>query len=216
MTKHTVYLLFCTMTCIIIGCSAGQPIRVLKRSETMVSGSIGGPVAPSKVPTVIVPYVTAGVMHGISDDVTIHGNVHALMSAFAVLGLDVGASTRIVHEQGFLPEITVSGRLMMFTDFKSVTTSRLYPDVSVTASYEVAERCLMYGGLHNTFQFTTPTFLVSPYVGTLIPLGERFSVQAEFVWQAANINTRSGVFEGSTSIGGTGSAGVFLGGVYTL
>lgn len=216
MTKHTVSLLLCIMTFVMIGCSAGQPVRVLKQHKTVITGSIGGPVVPTKVPTIVVPYLTAGVMHGISDNVTLHGNLHAFMSAFAVVGVDVGASARIVHENGIVPEITASGRLMMFTDLRSFATSRIYPDVSLTASYEVAQRWLVYGGVHNTMQFVAPAYLISPYVGSLIPITDNFSLQAEFIWQAANVDTYSGVFEGTSSIGGRGSAGVFLGGAYTL
>jgi len=216
MTKHTVSLLLCIMTFVMMGCSAGQPIRILKDNETVITGSVGGPVVPAKVPTLIVPYLTAGIMHGISENITVHANLHALLSAFAVAGIDVGASTRLVHEQGIVPEITATARLLMFSDFRSFASSRIYPDVSVTASYEVAKRWLVYGGLHNTFQFTAPSYLVSPYVGSLVPLSDRFSLQAEFTWQAANVDTHSGVFEGRSSIGGHGSAGFFLGGAYTL
>lgn len=204
------------MTFVIVGCGTGQPVRVLHEGETVVTGSIGGPVAPSKIPSVVVPYVTAGVMHGTTDNVTIYGSLHVLMSAFAVAGADVGASVRLTQESGVLPEITASGQLLLFTDFHSFSTSRIYPDISITASYAIASDWLGYGGLHGTVQFVQPAFLVSPFVGTLIPLSERCKLQAEFMWQAANIDTHAGVFEGASSIGGHGSAGLFIGGVFTL
>jgi hypothetical protein len=204
------------MMVVIVGCSASRPIRVLHHEETALTASIGGPVVPQKVPTVAVPYLTVGAMHGVSDDVTIHGSVHALLAAFVVAGIDCGASARLTHERGLVPEITASAQVLMFTDFTSLQSSRIYPDLSVTASYEVATDWLAYVSVHNTFQTTSPRYLVSPSIGLQVPLSANVRMQAEFIWQAANVDTHAGVFEGQSSIGGHGSAGVFLGGVFTL
>ena len=196
---------------VVIGCGSALPVRVLKEGATQINASIGGPIAPNSVPTVLTPYVTAGVMNGVTDDITVHANLHALMAAFAVFGFDAGASARVVRGDGAVPEITAAARFMMFTDFYTWSNVRLYPEISANASWLLGEKTLVYGGSHLTFQWTPYVAFVSPFAGIQFPISEKVSLQTELIWQAANINTESGVFDGETSIGSTGSFGGFIG-----
>ena len=201
---------------LIVGCGSVLPVRVLDKGASQVSASIGGPIAPNTVPTVLTPYATLGAMHGVSDDITVHANFHALMAAYAVMGIDAGASCRAIRGDGAVPEITIAARMMMFTDFRSWSNVRLYPDLSANASWLLGEKTLLYGGSHLTFQWTPYTAFVSPFIGIQFPVSETVSLQTELIWQAANINTQSGVFDGETSISGTGSLGGFIGVVIEL
>ena len=201
---------------LIAACSAGAPVRVLDAGNTTITGSIGGPFVTESSPIGFVPYTTAGVAHGVSDEVTLHGNAHLLMGAFTVLGLDAGASARLLRGDGWVPEITGTARALFFTDFHALNTTRLYPDLQVTGSWEVAERTLVYAGSHGTLQFDPYQFLLSPMVGLLFPVSTTVSLQGEVIWQAANIDTRRGIFTGQSSIGGSGSIGGFIGGVVWL
>jgi len=214
---HLCKPLIIILLCIVCwGCGAGQPVRVLPAGTTTLTASAGGPIAPDKVPSVIIPYLTAGVMHGVTDDVTIHGNAHLLMAAFGVGGIDAGASIRTWHQRGSLPELTVGARLMMFSDFRSFDNMRFYPDLAATFSYDTGSGWLAYFGLHQTLQTTTVKYFASPFAGLQIPLSASFSIQAEFIWQAVNHVTRNGILEGQSSIGGRGSAGGFIGGAFRL
>lgn len=193
------------------GCSAGQPIRVLRPNETQLTASLGGPVVPSSSPVKIIPYVTVGIMHGVTEEVTLHGNLHALLLAFGTAGIDVGASGRIVRQDGALPEMTIGLRTILFTDFSSIANSRIYPNASIIASWEIQKAWLVYAGTHATVQLSDARVFVSPMIGTQVPASERIFVQAEFIWQAANVVTTSGLFRGESSIGGQGSIGMFVG-----
>ncbi len=209
-----------TILVLLSSCSMGTPVRVLKQDQMMATASVGGPVAPQKSPVGFVPYLTVGGAYGVTDDLTYHGSVHLLMAAFGVLGLDAGASVRALHQDGFTPEVTVGGRLIAFSDMVKLQNVRLYPDMQVTASWEVAPRSLVYAGTHATWQALGPvdveSLLLSPMVGAQVPLSSQFSLQGELIWQAANVNTSAGIIEGQTSINGHGSFGVFLGGVLWL
>lgn len=208
-------LLLCNLG-LLMGCGAGAPVRVLKDEQVALQASLGGPIVPASVPTVLVPYLTAGASYGLTESVTLHGNLHATMSTFLVAGLDVGASTRILAQDGAVPELTAGVRALMFTDFGSWSTSRFYPDVHLNASWEVWDRALLYAGTHVTFQLDPGATFVSPMLGLQFPLSSTFSLQTELIWQAANVNTEGGVFRGRSSINGTGSIGGFIGGVLWL
>lgn len=209
------FVLLCNLI-VLSGCGAGIPVRVLQEDQVTVQASLGGPIVPASVPTVLVPYLTGGASYGVSNDITVHGNLHATMSAFLVAGLDVGASARVIKQDGAVPEITAGLRALMFTDFNAWSTSRFYPDLHVNASWEVWERALLYAGTHVTFQLDPGATFVSPMLGLQFPLSEKFSLQTELIWQAANVNTEGGIFRGRSSINGTGSIGGFIGGVLWL
>jgi hypothetical protein len=57
---------------------------------------------------------------------------------------------------------------------------------------------------------------VSPFAGYQFSVSNSVRLQVETIWQASNVDTRFGVFEGESSIGGNGSFGIYLGGVIAL
>jgi len=217
-TNMPVWVLLCNLAVgvALVACSAGAPVRVLERGQTIVTGSIGGPIVPSSSPIGFVPYITAGVAHGTSETITVHGNAHLLMAGYKTVGVDIGASARAVRQKDAIPEVTIGVRALMFTDVTTIDAMRFYPDAQATLSWEVADRTLVYAGAHTTVQLAPYRFLFSPMVGGILPLSSGFSLQAEVIWQAANVNTASGVFEGQSSIGELGSLGAFLGGIVWL
>ncbi len=215
--KWHLVLVLCTLFALsLAGCGSGQPVRVLAEGETTLSASIGGPIVPSTSPVGIVPYLTAGTAYGVTNDISVHGNLHLIMSVFAVGGLDLGASARLIHQDAAVPELTLSTRLIGFMKFGDPVSPRLYPDVALNASWEIASRTLAYVGTHGTFQWKPGAFYLSPFIGIQFPVSSAICIQTELIWQAANHDTRIGIFEGSSSIGGMGSFGGFIAGVITL
>ena len=215
--KWHLHLVLCTFTVIALaGCGSGQPVRVLPEEQTTLSASIGGPIVPSTSPIGFVPYLTAGATHGVTNNISVHGNLHLLMSAFAVGGIDIGASVRAIRQDKAIPELTLSTRLIGFMKFSGPVSPRLYPDVAFNASWEVAENTLVYLGTHSTFQWKPSAVYLSPFIGVQFPISTAFCLQTELIWQAANHNTQVGIFEGESSIGGMGSFGGFIAGVITL
>lgn len=214
--------------CLIASCSTGAPVRVLREGQVIATASLGGPILPGKSPIGITPYLTAGAAYGSSDNVTLHGNLHLLMAAFGVIGFDAGASVRAMHQDDIIPEITVGARAIVFTDLVSFQNLRVYPDAQITASWEIADRTLLYAGTHATWNTPPRVFvfseygehvdrlLISPMAGIQLPLSDNLSLQGELIWQAANVNTSAGIMEGVSSIRGYGSFGMFLGGVLWL
>ncbi|MFN5379072.1 MAG: hypothetical protein ACK5BQ_09925 [Ignavibacteria bacterium] len=208
--------LFALIALIVASCSSVQPVRVLEKDSYAVTGSLGGAFIPAKSPAGILPYLTVGGAHGVTDDLTMHGHAHLLLAALGVAGLDYGVSYRALAQNGSVPEVTVSGQLLMFAKVSSEPNPRVYPNFSANASWKVGESSLLYTGSHLTYQFNNSEVFVSPFVGYQFPVSKTFDLQIEGTWQAANRNTSAGVFEGLSSIGGMGSYGFYIGGVYKL
>lgn len=197
-----------------VGCGVTQPVRVLESNEVRVTTSFGGPVVPSSIPTVVIPYGTVGAMVGVSEDVTVTGNLHIPLVALETVGIDGGAAVRIVRENGLVPEVTAKGTALVLTDFMP-GSFRLFPILAVNGSHSIGESILGYAGLENMFQFTgTEHFFFGPFAGMEVRLSHRFALQGEAKWMAANIDTRNGIFEGQASFRGKGYLGLFLGASY--
>lgn len=215
-----------------LACSVVQPVRVLPEGTTQITGSLGGPWLPESSPAIIAPYLNVGAMHGISDNVTLTGSLHGTMLPFGVLGLDVGAAMRLIKQQGAVPEVTAKAQFYGFYDFTPGSTSsrpvtpdgataagtvRVLPYLSVNASYEITQGLLGYLAIENVFQLTkAPNYFLTPTVGLQYALSPTFSLQGEWKWMAANVNTMNGIFLGQSTIGTTGNWGVFLGFNWTI
>lgn len=215
-TKYLLAISVMTVSWFLIGCGATQPVRVIPKQSTSITASLGGPVVPGSSPTVVIPYLTGGVMHGATDDLTLHGNLHLLMSAFGVIGIDVGASTRLLRGEAWMPEITAGLRAHGFVQLSDQPKPRLYPSLSANASWNIRDQDLVYVGSHLTGQFAPNEVFVSPFIGYSYAVNQSLSLQCEFIWQASNHDTRRGLFEGVSSINGQGSFGIFLAGALSL
>ena len=192
-------------------CSVTQPVRVLDEGATRATLSVGGPIVRLGGVTVPVPYLNVGVMHGYTSDVTLTGNIHGTMAMLKDLALDVGAATRVVHQEGWVPEVTAKGQLYLFSDLEMIKNARVFPMVGLNASRLIGESTLLYAGVDQLIQFNNPHYFVTPFVGAELPLSERWAMQTEVKWMAANIESAHGALRGVGSVGGHGSAAIFFG-----
>ena len=197
-------------------CGATQPVRVLDDGATKVSASLGGPFIPLGNTVVPIPYLTAGVQHGYTGSTTLTANAHLLTALFGDIGIDVGAARRILQEDELVPEVTAKAQMYFFDDVRRGNNPRFFPMLTVNASYRAGSSTLVYFGADNFFQFSTPSYFISPFVGTQFPLSRSVEMQVESKWMAANVNTAHGVFEGEGSVGGNGNIGLFVGFNYSL
>jgi hypothetical protein len=190
-------------------CSATLPVRVLPKGESRLIASFGGPYLPKSSPTFVIPYTTLGAMRGVTENTTLVYNVHALMAALGVAGIDIGAAHRLRSQAGAAPEVTALGQAYLFA---GAGGTRVYPHASVNASWRRGERQLIYGGAEAIGQFSgAPAVLATPFAGWQFPAGRRLRLQTEFKWMAANRNTAHGIVKGESSIGGHGALGFQLG-----
>lgn len=194
-------------------CSATLPVRVLPKGESRIIASFGGPYLPQSSPTWLIPYLTVGAMHGLSENMTLVYDVHALMAALGVAGVDVGAAYRLRTQSSGVPEVTVLGQAYAFAGSGG---ARLYPHLNINASWRRGERQLVYVGAEALAQFQgAPSVFATPLAGWQFPVGKRLALQTEIKWMGANSNTAHGIFKGESSIGGHGALAFQLGAIWT-
>ncbi len=209
-------LILLAVSVLAVGCSVTHPVRVLDEGATRVTASVGGPLIPYHGATIPVPYLTAGVAHGITPSRTAFGDVHVLMGTFGVLGANGGMAWKIRDEEGVRPEVTVLGQAYLFTDLRTMSVVRFFPDAAAAASYRLGESWLTYCSVDIMGDPWQKRLLVTPALGGQWEGWTGIRLQLELKWMAANIDTRHGIFEGKTSLSGHGAVGLFLGAGYDL
>jgi hypothetical protein len=203
----------CSLAFTAAACSATLPVRVLPKGESRLIASFGGPYLPQSSPTWLIPYLTVGAMHGLSENTTLVYDVHALMAALGVAGVDVGAAYRLRSQSSRLPEVTVLGQAYAFAGSGG---ARVYPHLNVNASWRRGERQLVYVGAEALAQFQGgPAVFATPLAGWQFPASKRLALQTEIKWMGANSNTAHGIFKGESSIGGHGALAFQLGAIWT-
>ncbi len=202
---------------ICIGCGATQPIRVLEEGKTNAVLSLGGPVMELGTTPIVVPYLTVGVMNGLTHNLTLTANAHIVSAIFGDIGLDAGLALRMVKQDGIIPEVTSKVQFYLFDNLANGTNSpRLFPNVALNGSYLIGESSLIYVGVDNVFELSKPSYIISPFIGTEFYISQRISGQLEAKWIAANVMTSHGILEGYAAIGGTGNIGLYLGLIYSF
>ncbi len=199
-----------------IHCGVTQPVHVIPKDETRLQASFGGPIIPLGTIAIPVPYLNMGVQYGFQENVTLFGNFHTTALLFKDIGVDGGCAVRLNHEEGMYPEITAKGQLFFFWDVMRSNNIRVFPMGSIIGSYSTGDRSLIYFGADNLFQIHKADYFFAPLIGYQFGLNRNMTMQFETKWLAANKDTRHGVFEGATSIGGRGNFSFYLGMEMTL
>jgi hypothetical protein len=215
-SRHAALLCLLCTTLLISSCGVTQPVRVIDQGTTQVAVSLGGPLIPFGGMTVPTPYLNLGLIHGYAENLTVTGNVHATMAVLKNAAFDVGAATRLARESSGWPELTVKGQLYFFSDLERLDAVRVFPMVSINASYLLGRSTLIYAGAEQLVQFNKPQYFFTPFAGTQLGLSDRSALQIELKWMAANANSAHGIFRGTGSIGDHGDIGIFFGFNYGL
>ncbi|MCX6143290.1 MAG: hypothetical protein NTZ35_08725 [Ignavibacteriales bacterium] len=201
---------------VVSACGVTQPVRVIDQGTSQAAVSLGGPLIPFGGMTVPTPYLNLGLIHGYKDNLTLTGNVHVTMALLKNAAFDVGAATRLVRESNGWPELTAKGQLYFFSDLERLDAVRVFPMVSINASYLLGRSTLLYAGAEQLIQFNKPQYFFTPFAGTQLSLSDRSALQIELKWMTANANSAHGIFRGTGSIGDHGDLGLFFGYTYGL
>ena len=205
-----------SLALVVSSCGVTQPVRIIDQGTTQAAVSLGGPLIPFGGMTVPTPYLNLGLIHGYKDNLTLTGNVHATTALLKNAAFDLGAATRLARESNGWPELTAKGQFYFFSDLERLDNVRVFPMVSINASYLVGASTLLYAGADQLIQFNKPQYFFTPFAGTQLSLSDRSALQIELKWMAANVNSAHGVFRGTGSIGDHGDIGLFFGFTYGL
>ncbi len=200
----------------IAGCGVTQPVRVLDDGRTVLTSSLGGPVIPAGGIAFPVPYLNAGAAHGVCTGITASANLHLTALLFNDIGIDIGAAARLLRQDGPVPEITAKMQGMFFATMNPGAGSAFLGNASLNVSWLIGTHSLAYAGMEHTYQFHTPEYFFTPFLGMQFPLSGPMDAQVEAKWLAANRFTGHGILEGGGSVNAHGNIGLYFGVMYHL
>ncbi|KPK71979.1 hypothetical protein AMJ87_06115 [candidate division WOR_3 bacterium SM23_60] len=181
--RTSAYVFVVLLCC--LSCGTVASVRPLGQGRKAVSFSFGGPVTSVYDVDVPVPYSVIRLTYGLSKDTDLHFGVHPTMSLLANAGIDIGLSKHLTTESGLRPALCLGASLYGFCHINEFSSARVYPGISLIGSYAFfRSHNLLYFGAHALMQFTAPYVILAPLVGTEVPLGEKFAINAEALWYA--------------------------------
>ncbi|NQT25692.1 hypothetical protein HQ585_10075 [candidate division KSB1 bacterium] len=178
-------------------CAAYTSLQPVGKDRITGNFSIGGPIISAFGTRIPVPYGTAGLNYGLSDQTNLNSNLHMLSLAYQVAGLDVGVTWFPVQNEGWIPTIGLAPRCLMLMSLKSDVTSRFraYPLVTTSALWKKGNGHI-YTGLDIIIPFSEADYddeavsiIFSPFAGYRLPLSDRLNLLTEIKWMGANVES---------------------------
>jgi len=194
-------------------CGTISGVRALRKGESALALSCGGPVTNVAGMSIPLPYAVAQYRYGISDRFGVYGNSHLLLLALGEVGLDAGFSCGLAKQRGWVPELGAA--LGLTAMLKPGGDERVFPHAALSLSWLARRRFLTYLGAQGMFQFNrAPVVAWAPVLGEEVRLGRRFSLVAEAKWYAPSEVTKPRVVDFRLPIAGHGAVGFVLGANY--
>jgi hypothetical protein len=204
-------------TLVTFSCSPVRSIRPIDKGQSAVSLSLGGPITQVGKTYIPLPLLCVGYNYGFFETMDIEAGLNFTDVLFGIGNIQVGTNWRPLIPQAFRPGFIISPKLFAMTDFKP-KGSRLYPDIGLTAFWNLRKQWYLYGGWDNWIELNTIRddgntqnhhWLIAPYVG--MDLGsDRWSFQVEIKLYTPNLSNQGRPTK-NIGVGEKGIFGVFLG-----
>jgi hypothetical protein len=192
------------------GCGTVAAVRPLRRGESALTFSLGGPVAQVAGLDIPLPYAVARYRYGPTDNSSLYVGGHLLTAAMGTIGIDAGYSHHFLKQRGWIPAVGASAGFIAFV--QPGGGQAFFPQADLTASYLLRQRWLLYFGSHSMFQLgATPYVVLAPFAGAEARLGRRLSLSLESKWYAPTEPARPRDVYYSLPIAGRGAVGFTLG-----
>ena len=176
----------CVLLCFIfIACGTVASVRPIGEGNKSLAFSIAGPVAPVYDVKMPIPYSVLRYRLGLNDDTDLHFGLHPTIALFADLGADVGLTKHFMRNKGARPGVSAGLSLYGFYHFGDGSSVRLYPCVTLMATYDVSKRFpVLYLGAESMIQFAEPYVVPVFLVGGQLAVSNRFTLGLEAKWYA--------------------------------
>ena len=197
------------------GCGTVAAVRAMRKGESSLGLSAGGPVARIVGMDIPFPYAVARYRYGLSDRAGLYAGGHLTAAGIGLVGIDAGLSYQFIQPQGWVPAVGASAGLTAFV--KPGGEDAVFPGFDLVASYLLGRRYLVYFGSQSMFELNDrPYVVLAPFVGAEIRLGRSFSLDLETKWYAPGEETKPRNVDYKLPIGGKGAIGFVLGAGYSF
>jgi hypothetical protein len=145
-------------------CAQSRVIQPLPPGQSSLGASLGGPMVQVGGNPLPVPILEAGGAHGLRERLAATGNIDLTALLYGTLHIEPGVVWHpIVHDRGPLPSLALSGSLHVLSDFDDLLVA---PHLAAIASWPVARRHLVYGGIDTAVALQTYSrVVIGPLIG---------------------------------------------------
>ncbi len=212
--------LFCALIIILCICSCAPTrfVKPLDKGQKAVNLSLGGPLINYSKLIIPMPFFTATYGYGINNTLTGFGSLNITSALYGNLQLELGATKRLLNQNGSIPAISVNPVANII--YRSKDAFKFYPQLDVNAYWDYNKgRNFFYAGLSNWFELESKRafdeeqsyhWLFSPLIGeTFVRRKWNYNIEAKMI--APNLSSAKGTVEYKTLFGSHGAFGIYFG-----
>ncbi len=214
--KKLLYPLFIILA--ICSCAPTRFVKPLDKGQKAVNLSLGGPLIDYSDLTIPMPFLTATYGYGINNTLTGFGSLNITSALYGNLQLELGATKRLLKQNGSIPAISVNPVANII--YRNKDAFKFYPQLDVNAYWDYNKgRNFFYVGLSNWFELEskrafdedqTHHWLLSPLIGeTFVRRKWNYNIEAKVI--APNFSSAKGTVDYKTPFGNHGALGIYFG-----
>lgn len=173
-----------------LACAPTRAIEPLPPKTNAINVSVGGPIVDYFGGPKPLPITAIGYTRGLDGRTNFHAGLYPTqLVLFGLFGADVGVARELLTPNRARPRVMADLTVYVFAgDNASGEPAggvRVFPDLSVVASWPLGDRHAVYGGV-DTFVQPFPKFHIypTPIVGGRIGLSDHVGLQPELKWIA--------------------------------
>lgn len=194
------------------GCGTVSAVRPLRRDQSAVALSVGGPVALVSGNDMPLPYAVLRYRYGVNDRFGLYCGGHLIQAAMGNIGFDGGFSYHFLEQDGLVPAAGASAGIVALLKPGSGGETAVFPQADLTASWLAGNRSLTYCGLQTIYQFNAkPYVALAPFIGEEVRLFQSLSLALEAKWFGAGEPTEPRTVDYTMPLFGSGAVGFVLG-----
>ena len=185
------------LSALLFSCASHTAIEPVGKGKNKVDLNLGGPIVAAFGTNIPVPYITANLRHGYTENFDINAGIHLFPIFYKVAGIELAASYYPVINKGIVPTVGIEGKFLFFSSLKSDVPERfrIYPVISPSFAWNIPWG-MIYCGANLTLPFSGsdydpdyPGYLISPLLGFRWNLSENYKFFTELKWHGANFET---------------------------
>ncbi len=214
------YYALIVLSVLFFSCSQSRFVEPLKKNELAIGASLGGPIIDFGGPMPI-PLSNIEVGYGLDTNLTVFGAWHPTSALFGNIQIDAGATYKILNQQNYIPNISVSPSFNFVYDIGD-NVSKFWPILDLNTYWNYGQRKnYFYIGFNNYFELSTKMandqdqahhWIFNPQIGHVIKGKNKpwqFSIEMKFI--APYVNNSKSFFPYKSITGSWGATGVYIG-----
>ncbi|MES2681499.1 MAG: hypothetical protein V4635_16505 [Bacteroidota bacterium] len=148
------FFILVVFICILQHCAPSRYVKPLEKTQSAVAFSFGGPLIKFSGAPIPIPFSTLGYGYGLTDNVTVYGNLHSTSLLFANAQADLGATLHLYKKQNVFG-ITASPALQLAYNIRNQTGFRMWPSLDLNSYFHFNKKpSYVYGGINSWLELS--------------------------------------------------------------